>query len=107
MILTDDLSTLTTISKSTFRSLMQKSFLLISHYIREAIQDNKSLVEIDIGIGTLYISIVEDNIKYKFIPSCALEKTIKQTLQEDESLLIQAIDAKLKDSIENTYKELL
>lgn len=102
-----DLSVLTGVSKLSLQNLCDKATLAISHGVFERIQSHEPQVEFDIGIGSLYIKLEGDSIKYKFIPSKELEETVAFTVKNNECILTNKIDKALGDRIENAYRNLL
>lgn len=104
--LMSDLSTLTGIGQYNLEELTNKAVAVISHDIEEALRNKDSIISINIGIGELHITNVEDKVMYKFIPSARLEKAIKDTYRERRSLLSVELDAALGKRIQNTYKDL-
>lgn len=68
---------------------------------------NESPTEMDIGIGTLLISDNEETVKYKFIPSKALEELVNETIQNKKSPLELKLEKNLVNKILNTYKTIL
>ena len=103
----DDLCTITGISKLSLQNLAEKTNLCISHSMLECIQCKDPQAEIDIGIGSLYIKLEGDTIKYKFIPSKNLEETVAFAIKQKESPLTLKIDKALGERIENAYRSLI
>ena len=64
MTMIENLSTLTTIPKKHLERLLNKVFLCIGDAVEETVLKNEKLTKIDIGIGTLVISIYDDVLKY-------------------------------------------
>ena len=102
-----DLNTLTTIEVASLERLSDLSVKIICHDIYENFLAVDHISEIDIGIGTLLVSIEDDIVKYKFIPSTALEQMLTKTFDSKTSPLLKAADKALVDKIEQAYKELL
>lgn len=104
-----DLSIITGVKYNTLFKVISKSCALINHYVKEELKENNSILEIDIGIGILYIQMVEDCIKYKFIPAARLEKSVKSAFKGSttDTELTDLIDTTLEKRITDTYKELL
>ena len=103
-----DLSLLTGITLNTFYKLSDKSCALINHYVNESLRQGTTTVEINFGIGILYVQAMKDCIKYKFVPSKRLEKSVKSALVDKEDTeLTNLIDKTLEKRITDTYKELL
>ena len=101
-----DLSTITGFGEYNLEELVNKSVAVISHDIEEALREKESIISVNIGLGELLITNVDDNVMYKFIPSARLEKAIKDTYSERKSLLNVKIDEALGKRIQNTYKDL-
>ena len=105
--LIDDISSLSLIKPSILNKLVDISQSCLCDYVDNMSILEDSLVEVDIGIGTLNIFIEEDVIKYQFKPSKKLEKNLVQTVVDGNSPLTYKIEKKLNKQILNTYKELL
>ncbi len=105
--LLDDIANLTNVSKLSLEKLLECAKLSISHSVFEARIDNNTLVEMDIGLGILYIKYDEAEIKYKFIPHKDLEEEVAATIRTKKSPIITKLDTSLKERIENAYKDLL
>ena len=105
--LIDDISSLSLIKPSILNKLVDISQSCLCDYVDNMSILEDSLVEVDIGIGTLNIFIEEDVIKYQFKPSKKLEKNLVQTVVDGNSPLTYKIEKKLNKNILNTYKELL
>lgn len=105
--LIDDISSLSLIKPSILNKLIDISQSCLCDYVDNMSILEDSLVEVDIGIGTLNIFIEEDVIKYQFKPSKKLEKNLVQTVVDGNSPLMYKIEKKLNKKILNTYKELL
>lgn len=104
--LTTDLSTLTSIPKASLDKLVEKSQWCICHSVEESILNRNNIVEINIGIGILYIKLEEENIKYKFIPSQSLEDCVRDTVLNKHNPLIAVTEQALITRIINTYKDI-
>ena len=102
----DDLATLTTIHRSSFDKLVDRSQCVICHDVEEAELCGENTVNINIGIGTLTIRVEEDTIKYRFTPSQSLNANIKNTIVTGKSPLTAQAETLLKDRICNAYKDL-
>lgn len=105
--ITKDISNITTIPYATLGKLHSLSTSCICHAVQETRLLNGNLTSVDIGIGTLYIKTTEDEIKYKFIPSSKLEKSVMETVKTGKSPLVSKVEETLKDRVMNVYKELL
>ena len=105
--LCEDLSKLTTIPVSKLESLISLSCYCIDEELLESGLEGKEIMEYDIGIGTLLISLSNNSIRYKFIPSKQLEGHIVNSLKTKQNSLSNKIEKNLVDSIVNTYKDML
>ena len=74
--LTKDLSVLTGISEQSLKKLADKSIYCICNSVEDLIYSRCNELQIDIGIGTLKILLVDNVVKYKFIPNDKLETAI-------------------------------
>ena len=104
--LLDDLSIVTTIGKMNFEQLAAKSVAIISHDIVESVKNRETVTSIDIGIGVLKITVQDDLVRYKFIPSNKLDSVVKDTYNRGQSKLVADIDSALGKRITKTYKDL-
>lgn len=105
-----DLSTLTTIPEKTLEKLGAKVIYCICDALAESLAENQDKdrpVDIDLGIGTLSLIKSDDSVKYKFIPSEALETSVKQTVLNERNLLEDALEKSFVEKITNVYKDLL
>lgn len=105
--LVEDISKLTTIPDGVLNKLVKKALYCISDEIEESILEQKRFAEIDIGIGTIYLELNSENVRYKFIPSKELEVAVKDTIVNKRNLLQDTLEMTLVTRITNTYKELL
>lgn len=101
-----DLSILSGVAVTNLERLTLLSNDIISHAVFEAKLNKEPVAEIDLGIGTLYILISEDELKYKFIPSSVTQFAVKQTLTKNKSRLTGKVETTLGRRIMNTYKDL-
>lgn len=102
--LVKDMATLTTIPEKALKKLLTKATYCINDAVADA---NGEPADIDVGFGTLSISVVNDKIVYKFTPSKEFEEAIKNTVLNEQNLLEDALEASLVDKITNVYKEFL
>lgn len=103
----EDLSTLTTIPKDTIVNLFKKLNLCICDELQDSSLKNEEINKINIGIGYLFISNADDQIRYKFIPNEDLENSIKETLIEGKNPLQRILEKNLVAKILNTYKDII
>lgn len=105
--LVKDLSTLTTIEKENLDKLVDKAMWCICSYVEEMIDAKEKFTEIDLSIGTLTISIIDNQLKFKFIPSKTLEQGVRDTIINEKSPLRLSLEKSLVNKIQNIYKELV
>lgn len=102
-----DLSILTTIPERNLNRLGDLVVCCISNAIQDSILQEKTITELDIYIGILYIQHEDNEIKYKFIPSNKLDKNVKDTVINKLNSLEIKITKSLISKVVNTYKNLL
>ena len=105
--LIDDLSILTSLSKSTLNDIALMAESAICHSMVESTLNFEDYAEIQIGIGTLYIKNCEDGLHYKFIPSDHLDSSLQNSIKYKRSTLNKRADETLIKRIKKTYKEML
>lgn len=101
-----DLSTTTTIPYFTLRKLADRFSAVISYNVGESQLSGDDVCELDIGIGTLLISLNSDEIKYKFIPSKKLSESVIDAVQNNNFELVTDMEDSLRKKVMNTYKDL-
>ena len=101
-----DLSSLTTVQKASLDRLVDMSYKCICQDVQEALLENIDTICIDIGIGSLFINISKDFIKYRFEPSQKLKDFLIDTINTKESPIINDIEDSLIEKINTVYKEL-
>lgn len=74
--------------------------------IKETLNDKETICEVDIEIGKILINLEDDCVRYKFIPSQKLERSIVSTIVDGKSPLQVEVEDKLQKRIMNVYKEL-
>lgn len=105
--LVNDISEITGVSLNALYELIDKSQLIIAHDVFENLKEKNSQTTLDIGIGTLYIKLEDEKIKYKFIPSKNLDKLVYQAATQKSSPLANRAELMLNKRIDQTYKELI
>lgn len=102
-----DTAIITTIPEKSLKKLVDKVIYCINEAVVEARLTKQSLVELDVGIGTLLIKLEDESIRYKFVPGQKLEESVKNTFINKQNLLEDALDASLVNKLTNIYKDLL
>lgn len=98
-------STISTIDERTLTKLSTIQDWCISDIIREMIDNKENEETIFIGIGTIKITIDEDEVRYKFKPSQELEDNIINTLNGEKSVLEETLVEFVKKKLLNIYKD--
>lgn len=101
------LASLTTIPEKNFIKLNKKSELIIANAANNALHNGETNLEVDIGIGTIYIKIEDNQILYKYVPSASLEKYMKKAIVDDKDFLTEVVEKSLSNQILNAYKDLV
>ena len=95
MNLINDLSNLTSIPEKILEKLSDNIMFSILQSLEETLIKKESVCEIDMNIGSLLISLEDDNLKFKFIPSKTLEKEIIKTIEEGKNPMKEISSKKL------------
>ena len=103
---TRDLATVTCLSYTAVQAILDKIPYLISHAVCEAVVAGEDVADVDLGFGVFSISIGDDEVRTKFIPSRKMEALIKEATETDSSPLIGALEESLRNKIKNSYKTL-
>lgn len=101
-----DLSTITTIPYQTLQKLFEKLSWVICDAVQDSLMNKEDFASIDIGIGTVDISVSNDTVEYRFVPSKSLESSVIQTVEDKSNPLVKNIESSLVKRIVNTYKDL-
>lgn len=101
-----DLSVLTTIDDKSIDKLFSKITWCISDLIEKTIQADETEAIADLGFGKLVISIVDNQIKYRFEPSQELESSVIDTVVNERNLLTFNLEKNLVYRITHLYKDM-
>ena len=107
MSLEKKLSDLTIIPEKDLKKLTSYIDAVHSHDVATQLVDDNTVFELNTFEGSLFITLEDDVLKYKFIPNENFAKIIKATLITKKSLLIERMSEKLKESLVHRRKELL
>lgn len=102
-----DTATLTTVPEKTLKKLVSKEIYCINDAVAEMQAANIEVIDLDIGLGNLAISVVDDKVVYKFIPSTELEESVKSAILNGRNLLEDVLEASLVERLTNTYKDII
>lgn len=106
MDLNEKISAISTIPVEALNNVGKYINVVHSHDVCTQLNDGKDTFELDLFEGKLYIKMVDDNIKYKFIPSESFNQVVVDTIVNKESLLITTASDRLKGTLTNTYKDI-
>ena len=104
--LMEDVSNITTIPMASLQKLNDKFMWCACNAVEESRLKGEDVVSLNIGLGTLIISIVSNQIQYKFIPSNAFEKNLVSTIVNEKNPLTKILEESLVNRIMETYKDL-
>ena len=105
--LTKDLSALTGLSVTSLNAVMGRANMCVAHDVYEGVITDENEIEIDIGIGTLTVKVCDDVLKYRFVPSKALEQSLIDVVNKKTSPLLEMANDTLRERIKRTYKEIV
>ena len=102
----EDLSTITTIPPASLRKLFEKVGWCICNGVVESKLNDEDITEINLGFGTLIISVENNHIEYKFIPSSKLEKGLVESIVNKRNPLVVNLEETFANRILKTYKDM-
>ena len=102
-----DLAQITTIPVFSIKKIFNNLTLCIVHKVLENYLTHTTETCVDIGIGKLSIQLIDNIVKYKFIPSQKFENLLVEAIHSKQSPLVSKAEDILVDKIQNTYKELM
>lgn len=103
----EDVATLTTIPTESLTKLATKFIYCINEAVEELVLSEDDSITLDVGFGSLEISIRDNKLKYYFEPSDKLNSSVVSTIKNKQNTLTTRLDAVLVDRILHTYKDLL
>ena len=102
-----DLSTITTIPYYTLQTLGNKLVDVIQYSVKESLLNQEDVCEVDIHIGKIIIALVDDAIRFKFIPSAKFEESIIDVYAKKECKIVEKVQDSVYNKIMNAYKDLI
>lgn len=105
--LVDDLSKVTNIPTALLDKMLAKIKAIICDDVLDAMLDNESIIDIDVGIGTLSICTEDNKLKYRFTPLDTFNDNIIATISDLKSPVKSGASRSLASKIQNAYEELL
>ena len=101
------LSTLSTISENSLKHLGNYIQYVHSHEVATQMMESKNIYELPTFEGKIVIQVIDDVVNYKFIPSHKFSKIINNTILSKQSLLVDDMTKKLKNTLTKAYKNVL
>lgn len=101
-----DISTLTTVQKSSIDRLCKQMIKCICYDVCEALSQDMKELCLDIGIGNLVIKIDDDSVLYRFEPSQTLDSDVLCSVTTGKNPVVEDIENSLLSKVNTTYKDL-
>lgn len=107
MIDINAVSKFTDFSESQIESLTEILGLLICHEVfLSTKREEEQVISIGLGIGTIYVKLSENNkIQYRFVPTKSLEQSMIESLNGNNSKLIEYLSKKVDSTLYKKYME--
>lgn len=103
----EDLCSLTALKKTKLDKVLNKLSDVICDDTLETKLKGESSVELNIGFGTLLVSIGEkDKVSYNFIPSKKLSRNMNKTLKGSKSVVEEKLEKDIVNALIMPFKEL-
>ena len=102
----DDICKITTIPTASMNKLFNKLEWCICNAVEESKISGEAITEVNIGIGNLIISIENNTLQYKFIPSAKLEKGLVETAVYGKNPLVVNLEETFANRIVKTFKDM-
>lgn len=106
MNLLQDLNVLTNIPEKSLSKLVNVSINSICTGAWEALNSEEDVLSVDIGLGILYIKLVDEDFKYHFVPSDTFSKELKNSKTSQISPLSPRLLGSLKTKFLEVYKDI-
>lgn len=101
-----DISTLTTVQKSSIDRLCTQAVKCICYCVCEAMSKDEKDMCLDIGVGNLFINIDDESVRYRFEPSVFMDNSVAESVLSGKNPVIEDIESSLLNKVNTTYKEL-
>lgn len=107
MVDIENVSKFTDISESQILTLSEILELLICHEVfLTTKREEEQVLSVGVGVGTIYIKFSDSGtIRYRFVPTKKLEKSLVEALKEDNSKLISYLSDKVDNTLYKKYME--
>ena len=103
----DDICEITTIPPASMHKLFDKIGWCVCNSVYESKLANDTYCECNIGLGNLIISMQDNMLQYKFIPSMKFENELVATLKTGKNPLEIKLEETFVNRILKTYKDML
>ncbi len=108
MNLLKDMSTITTINERDLSKLLDVAVGCINETIYEdLVVSKKDISEVDIGLGTLNVQVLDNRLLFKFIPCAKLSDAILSTVKNETNDLVTTLEKSVVERITHTYKDII
>lgn len=101
------LSDLTTVPLESFEKIKDYLETIHSHDIVTQLLADKTLLELEIFEGKIYLQLEDDTVKYKFVPNERFSELVLNSILNKDSKLLSKVTEKLKKSLITWRKDLL
>ncbi len=102
-----DISQITTIPLASLNRLSEKIGWSICNCVEESVLKGETTTEVTFGFGALVISIEDNQLNYKFIPSKKFEKGLVETVVNKKNPLTVKLEDTFVNRIVKTYKDMM
>ena len=102
----DDVCTITTIPSASLNKLSKIAEKCICNAVYESHLNKEQITDINIGFGNLLISVEDNTLVYKFIPSSTFERELVNTIVSKKNPLREKLELTFINRITNTYKDM-
>ena len=102
----EDIATITTIPVASLNKLCDKTICCICNNVEENLLAGQYITESNIGCGSLIVSVENDSIQYKFVPSKKFERALVKTVNDKKNPLVVILENTFANRIVKTYKDM-
>ena len=102
-----DISQITTIPLASLNRLSEKIGWCICNCVEESRLKGQDTTEVTFGFGALVISVENNEINYKFVPSKKFEKGLVETIVNKKNPLTVKLEDTFVNRIIKTYKDMM
>lgn len=106
-MLANKINTLSGIPENAIKQLDKYLKYIHSHDIVLQMDKGENVFELELFEGTLYLTLDDSSVKYKFVPNKEFEDIVVQSIINKSDKLLNAATDKLKLILSHTYKDIL